>query len=369
MPITKVIKQASDLVFNTVVAQPTVGNEVAPVTLLQPGTTEAVVLVHSADEMPDLGFDENTEVYDQVAAMYEVDGFAGPVAIGTYSGTPVISLDDLKVTATHDGAAVGAMVPGVQKFLEDHLLDGSKWFVPVGMADDDIKDAADVLYTNQRGFLVAQVDNIVDLQKWHDYAVSTQDVKTKLGHFRAVVESNPDHKVAAQAAAYASTKVLLDWMKIGNLTQFTPGGWTQTELNMIESLNGLTVLNKSGDMMLSGNKELNGDEIDNSFNAQYNTDFIQMRLQKWHNGKDYTTFNDDNINELVTTAEAAGEDLFKLGTIAADEDGKADFHVTAVSRSKVSAYEITKRTYKSLGIKQGLPSAIEKIYVNNSIAL
>ncbi|WP_125545371.1 hypothetical protein [Levilactobacillus lindianensis] len=369
MPVTKVIKQPSDLIFNTVVAQATAGNEVAAVTLLQPGDAESVVLVHSADEMPDMGFDENTDVYDVVAAMYEVKDFEGPVAIGTYSSSPVVSLDDLTVIPTADGATIGAQVSGVQKYLEDHLLDGSTWFVPVGMSDDDIKTAADILYTNQRGFLVNQVDNIADLQKWHDYATTTQVEKNKLGHFRTLVDKDNTRKIAGQAAAYASTKVLLDWMRIGDLSQFVANDWTQSELNMIDNLHGLAVVNKSGNMMLSGNKELNGDQIDNSFNAQYNTDLIQTRLQKWLNGKDYTTFNDDNINELVTTAETAGEDLFKEGTIAADINGKADFSVTAVSRSQVSAYEITQRTYKSLSIKQTLPNAIEKVYVSNSISL
>ncbi|WP_367294665.1 hypothetical protein [Levilactobacillus yonginensis] len=373
MAITKVIKQPSDLIINTTIKAASLGGNVAPVALLRRGTdtTEDAILVHDIDEMPDLGFGENTEEYALVESMFDVDGFVGPVQIGTFANADVLSLDDLTATPTADGAKVTGMVPGVQKWLEDHIFDGPKWYIPVGMTDDDIKAAADVLYANQRGFLVHQVETIDELSKWHDYAVSTQSLKNHEGHFHAVVEKNVEHKVAAQAVAFASTTVLLDWMRIGNLNRdtFTPDDWTQTERDMIESLNGLTVEDKAGDFMLSGNMELNGDYIDNAFNAQYNTDYIQLKGQKWLNGKKYTTFNDDNINELVATFEAAGDELFQQGTVAAGDDGKADFHVTAVARANVLAYEISKRTYKSVTIKQTLPNAFEKVYIDNQVTL
>lgn len=372
MAIAKVIKQPSDLIISTTIATPIAGTATAPVALLRPGAVEGTLLAYSADELSDAGFDENTPEYDLVEAMFDVEGFEGPVQIGTYSETPVISLDDVTVTPTADGATIGATVPGIQKYLEDHLMDGPSWFIPVGMSDDDIKTAADILYTNTHGELVHQVDNIADLQKWHDYAISTQMEKNKLGHFRVIVEKDHDRHVAAQACAYASMNILLDWMRVGGpqkLSQFQPDDWTQTELAMIDRLNGLTVVDKSSDFLLSGNNELNGNFIDNSFNAQFNTEFVKMRLQKWLNGKNYTTINDDNISELVTTAETAGEDLFKLGTIAADADGKADFHVTAKSRSQLSAYDIANRTYKSVTITQTLPNSIEKIYMDNTITL
>lgn len=372
MATVKIIKQPSDLITNTIIKTPSLGSNVAPVALLRQGDVEGVVLVHDIDEMPDLGFDETTPEYARVEAMFDLDGFNGPVLIGTYQSGQVISLNDVVATPTDDGATISATVPGVQKWFEDHMFGGPKWYIPVGMSDDDIKTAADILYTNQRGELVHRVNTIEELQEWHDYAESTQHVKNKLGHFRVVVEKDPELYPEAQAVAYASTVIKLDWMRIGGstaFTQFVPDDWTQVERDMIDNLNGLTVVNKAGDNMLSGNKELNGNEIDNSFNAEYNTEYIQLKAQKWLNGNDYTEFTDDNINELLATVQAAGDDLFKQGTIASTIDGKADFSATAVARSQVSAYEITQRTYKSLNIKQTLPSAIEKVYLNNSITL
>lgn len=369
MAIAKVIKQPSDLVINTTILSPNLGPDTAPIALLRPGAAESVALAHDVEEMVDLGFDENTPEYALVEAMFDVEDFEGPVQIGTYSSTPVISLDDVTVTPTEDGATIGATVPGIQKFMEDHLFDGPKWYIPVGMSDEDIKGAAEVLYTNKHGELVNQVTSIDELQKWHDYAVATQNVKNKLGHFRTVVEKNPENQVAAQACAYASMHIALDWMRVGNMTQFTPGDWVQSELDMIDKLNGLTVVNKANDYLLSGNKELNGDFIDNSFNAQYNTEFIQYRLQKWLNKDGYTEINDDNINELYTTALTAGDDLFKLSTVATGSDGKADFHVKAKSYSQLSLYEIAQRKYKSLTIKQKLPNSMETVYVNNVVQL
>lgn len=371
MPIAKIIKQPSDLITTTTVAPLNTGSDTAAVALLRRGTdaTESVLLVHDPEEMPDAGFDETTEEYALVEAMFDVKNFKGPVMIGTYPNTDVISLNDVSVTPTADGATLSATVSGVQKWLEDHLNDGPRWFIPVGMTDDDIKTAADIMYANAHSELVLQVDNIVDLQKWHDYAVATQTDKDKLGHLRAIVEKSAENKPAAQAVAYASTLTLLDWMRIGNLSQFVPNDWTQVERDMIENLNGLTVVNKADDLMLSADKELNGNYIDNSFNAQFNTDFLRYRIQKWMNSKNFTEITDDNISELVTTAQAAGDDLFKLGTIATGDDGKADFHVTAKSRSQLSAYEVSQRKYKSLDVQMGLPNPFEKVYLNNAITL
>lgn len=373
MAITKIIKQPSDVIVNTVIKSLSLGADSGSVVLLIHGTdtTESSQLCYDPDQMVDFGYDENTEEYALVTAMFDVDGFQGPVQLGVVPNAPVVSLDDQVVTPTKDGAIISAMVPGVQKWLEDHIYDGGKWFIPVGLTDDEIKAAADVLYSNQRGFLVHTVDNIDDLRKWHDYAVETQTTKDHLGHFQVVIEKNHDNKVAAQACAYASLNVLLDWMRIGGtgMTQFEPDDWIQSERDEIDALNGLTVVNKAGDNMLSGSKELNGNFIDNAFNAQYNTDYIQLKVQKWLNGRTFTEFTDDNINELLTTVGAAADDLFKIGTIGTNADGKIGFKATAKMRAQLSPFEITERKYKSINIEQGLPNPFEKVYIKNAVTL
>lgn len=373
MAITKIIKQPSDVIVNTTIKSLSLGADSAPITLLVRGTdlTESSQLVYDPDQMVDFGYDENTEEYALIEAMFDVDGFQGPVQIGVFPNGPVASLDDITVTPTEDGAKIGAQVPGVQKWLEDHIYDGAHWYIPVGMTDEEIQEAAEVLYSNQRGFLVHTVDNIDDLRKWHDYAVANQDAKDHLGHFQVIVEKNHDNKAAAQACAYASLNTLIDWMRIGgtDLTQFAPDGWIQSELDEIDALNGLTVVNKAGDFMLSSPKELNGDFIDNAFNAQYNTDYIQYKVQKWLNGKKFTEFTDDNINELLATVQASADDLFKLGTIGTTVDGKIDFKATAKTRAQLSPFEITERKYKSISIEQGLPNPFEKVYIKNAITL
>ncbi|GEO67307.1 hypothetical protein [Levilactobacillus spicheri] len=373
MAITKIIKQPSDVIVNTIIKNPSLGADSAPIALLIHGTdtTESSQLCYDPDQMADFGFDENTEEYALVQAMFDVDGFQGPVQLGVVPNAPVVSLDDQIVTPTKDGATISAMVPGVQKWLEDHIYDGAKWFIPVGLTDDEIKAAAEVLYSNQRGFLVHTVDNMDDLRNWHDYAVANQNTKDHLGHFRVVIEKNHENKVAAQACAFASLNILIDWMRIGgkDLTQFTPDDWIQSERDEIDALNGLTVVDKAGDNMLSGSQELNGDYIDNSFNAQYNTDYLQFKAQKWLNGKKFAEFTDDNINELLTTIDSAAEDLFKIGTIGTTVDGKIDFNATAKTRAQVSQFEIMERKYKSISIEQGLPNPFEKVYIKNAITL
>lgn len=135
MPIAKIIKQPSDLITTTTVAPLNTGLDTAAVALLRRGTdaTESVLLVHDPEEMPDAGFDETTDEYALVEAMFDVKNFKGPVMIGTYPNTDVISLNDVSVTPTADGATVSATISGVQKWLEDHLNDGPRWFIPVGM--------------------------------------------------------------------------------------------------------------------------------------------------------------------------------------------------------------------------------------------
>ncbi|VDG18784.1 hypothetical protein [Lactobacillus brevis] [Lactiplantibacillus mudanjiangensis] len=322
------------------------------------------------DDLPDAGYDENSAVYANVEAMFDVDDFQGPVQVLAYPNEEVPDITGATATPTGDGATVTAkMVPGVVRALEDHALDGAYWNVLVTDDADTIKAAADFLYANQKGLLVTQLSKIADLQALSVYATSTYTEKNKLGILINTITKNTDNHIAAQAAAYASMNLLLDWMHIGNLTQFVQDDWTPAEIDQIIAANGLTVLNKSGDLMLSSSKTANGNFIDNSFIKQYNHDELLKATQKWMNGKKYVNYSDDDIQELLTTIKTELTVLGSQGLIAKKLDGDPDCDATAPNRADVSNVDVTARRLRNVKTKYSLPNAIETIYINNTVTL
>jgi len=380
--ITKLI---SDISINLIIKQMSLGNTLADTIVAVEGTdnTSDFKLYYDPEDVAtDLG--EDTNVYKKVAAAFAQDNFMGPIGVLTYpKGDQQIIADSptttysTKSTPTADGASVElesnssttVTVPGIIAGLADHLWDG--WRYLILDKDDDvetIKDVMHYLYTNQHGILVASVTTIDNLKTLHDEAIGMVQ-KNHMGNTVVIVNKNEEEYHDIDAAVFASQHIPLDWMHVRNLNGFTPNKWNATEYQQILNLNGLTTVNKAGDVVLSNSKALDGSFIDNTFGIQYTRDAIQSGLQRFINSHDLLAYDDAGIKLVIANAESIMNNVAKAGILANGLDGKPIFTVTGVDRAHTPNVNVVKRRYTGLSITCQLVGSMETIPLQLAVTL
>lgn len=380
--ITKLI---SDIDINMSIKEALIGADAPDAIIATKGsdTTSSLKSYYTTDEVAE-DFGADTDVYKKAEFAFGQDGFMGPLGVLTYPNadqeievsTPVTEYNTVS-TPTADGANVELKsittstqtVPGIIAGLQNYLWSG--WRYLILDADDDvetIKTVAHYLYDNKHGILVASVKSIENLKAIHDEAVAM--VKPNhMGNTIGIINKNEGQYPDIAAAVFASKRIPLDWMHIRNLDDVTANEWTYSEYQQILSLNGLTTVNKAGDIMLSNSKALDGSYIDNTFGTQYVYDKLQNGLQKFMNSKDLLTFDDDGINLLAANADGIMQSIAKMGVFAKGDDGKPIMKVDKVSRANTLNADVVKRRYRGLKITCQLVASIETVQLSLSVTL
>lgn len=358
----------------------TVADVVIPVAKDGVERTSLKLYYDSEDVATDFGADSS--VYAKVDTMFSQKDFQGPVAIIT---TPVGEVDtqvdgqtspkNVTVMPTNDGgevatgAASTVKVPGQLKGIIDYLWAGSRYVV---LPDDDDTDLITAigkyLYDNQHMILVASVKSIDNLKLIHD-AATAWVAKDHLGNTAVFVNQNEDQYPDAAAAAFASLHIPLDWMHIRDLVGIDPNDWSADEYQEILDLNGLTTVNKSGNVMVSNSKAVDGSYIDNTFGAQYVNDSLQTGLQRFLNSQDLLSYDDKGIKLLQANAESIMAEIAKTGVIANGIDGKPIYKVTTIDRTNTPNVNVVKRKYTGLSITCQLVGSIETVYLTVQVTL
>lgn len=380
--ITKLI---SDIHINLSIKKASLGSTEANTIMAVKGQDDSMSLklYYAAEDVAaDFGADSNASKKAEFA--FSQDNFMGPLGILVYPNAdqeiavenPVTTYSTVS-TPTADGAnvelksntATTQKVPGIIAGLQNYLWSG--WRYLILDTDDDvetIKSIAHYLYANQHGILVSSVKSIDNLKAIHDEAVAM--VKPDhLGNTIGIVNKNEDEYPDIAAAIFATNHIPLDWMHIRNLNGVTANEWSYAEYQQIADLNGITTVNKSGDIMLSAPKALDGSYIDNTFGTQYVYDELQKGLQKFMNSRDLLTFDDDGINLLAANADGVMQSIAKTGVIAKGSDGKPIMKVDKDSRANTSNVDVANRRYRGLRVTCQLVGSIETIDMSLSVTL
>ncbi len=335
-------------------------------------------------------FDTDSDVYKKAEA-YFAESPNGRLDIVKVSNTTVqipqmtkkpAKPINVNAKATNDGAQVTndiettmIDVDGYVAGLIPNLYCGAK-YVLMAMPDYDKTDTAKAkevkdkyiqsviavgkyIYDNQQTILVTSVDNIADLKTIHDSMVA-QIAKNKLGNTITFINNNEDQYPEVESVAYAVNHIPLDWMRIHGLEGIDANEWTEAEYAQIMEYNGLTMTNKAGDIVVSNSKTADGTYIDHAFGAQYITNAIQVKMQRFLNSTDFLPYDNDGIALLKAQLESVMGEIGAMGLLVR-ENGKPVYSVTTASRENVNVMDYERRIYRGTKVTCTLATAIEKV--------
>ncbi|RHW48691.1 hypothetical protein [Lactobacillus bombicola] len=335
-------------------------------------------------------FDTDSDVYKKAEA-YFAESPNGRLDIVKVSSStvkmPQVTNKPAKPTnvtaqATDDGAKVTNNiettmidVDGYVAGLIPNLYCGAK-YVLMAMPDYDKTDVAKAkevkdkyiqsviavgkyIYDNQQTILVTSVDNITDLKTIHD-AMVAQIAKNKLGNTITFINNNEDQYPEVESVAYAVNHIPLDWMRIHGLEGIDANEWTEAEYAQIMAYNGLTMTNKAGDIVVSNSKTVDGTYIDHTFGAQYITNAIQVKMQRFLNSTNFLPYDNDGISLLKAQLESVMSEIGAMGLLVR-ENGKPVYSVTTASRESVNVMDYERRIYRGTKITCTLATSIEKV--------
>ncbi|MBU9788900.1 hypothetical protein KOM07_05025, partial [Lentilactobacillus sp. G22-6] len=199
--MSDIVKQTTDVHF--IVAIHALTNpDRTPSVAIGTKNTDATTKSNIYDDLDSLSADykENTGVYNQAAAMFEVNGFRGPIEVIAYPNADSITPSGVQSQGTgHGGKVTATPTPGIVVGITQHLFDGFKYLVLDGASETEIEALSDFLYDNQRIMLVTQPNSVATLQTLATHVAGVQKVKDKLGNTAAIVETAKDRYPAAQA--------------------------------------------------------------------------------------------------------------------------------------------------------------------------
>lgn len=366
--MSDIVKQTTDVHFIVAIHALNTSDS-APSVAIATKNTDATTKSNIYDDLESLSADyaENTGVYAQAAAMFDVNGFNGPVEVIAYPNVDSNTPSGVKSQGTTTGGTVTAAAtttPGIVAGITQHLFDGFKYLVLDGATETEIEALSDFLYDNQRIMLVTQPNSVTALQTLATHVAGVQTVKDQLGNTAAIVETATDRYPAAQAVAYAAANLPVDFQHIGNLSQFEPdANLTTDDYDTIAGLNATLVVNKAGDYMLLNGKALAGNYIDQFVHTQLVIDTLQTNLQKYLNRKNFPIYNDATIKEMTQTINAVSTSLLQMGVLY------TAIVVNSVPRANVLNSDVTARKYNGFSLSAQIADDIDTINAKLDLTL
>ncbi|MCT3552100.1 hypothetical protein [Lentilactobacillus buchneri] len=364
--MSDIVKQTTDVHFIVAIHALTNPNS-APSVAIATKNTDATTKSNIYDDLDSLSADyaENTGVYAQAAAMFDVNGFNGPVEVIACPNVDSNTPSGVQSQGTTTGGTVTATTtPGIVVGIAQHLFDGFKYLVLDGATETEIEALSDFLYDNQRIMLVTQPNSVTALQTLATHVAGYQTVKNQLGNTAAIVETATDRYPAAQAVAYAAANLPVDFQHIGNLSQFEPDAdLTTDDYDTIAGLNATLVVNKAGDYMLLNGKALAGNYIDQFVHTQLVIDTLQTNLQKYLNRKNFPIYNDATIKEMTQTINAVSTSLLQMGVLY------TAIVVNSVPRANVLNSDVAARKYNGFSLSAQIADDIDTINAKLDLTL
>ncbi|WP_249662798.1 hypothetical protein [Lentilactobacillus buchneri] len=364
--MSDIVKQTTDVHFIVAIHALT-NSDSTPLVAIATKNTDATTKSNIYDDLDSLSADyaENTGVYAQAAAMFDVNGFNGPVEVIGYPNVDSNTPSGVQSQGTTTGGTVTATTtPGIVVGITQHLFDGFKYLVLDGATETEIEALSDFLYDNQRIMLVTQPNSVTALKTLATHVAGYQTVKNQLGNTAAIVETATDRYPAAQAVAYAAANLPVDFQHIGNLSQFEPDAdLTTDDYDTIAGLNATLVVNKAGDYMLLNGKALAGNYIDQFVHTQLVIDTLQTNLQKYLNRKNFPIYNDATIKEMTQTINAVSTSLLQMGVLY------TAIVVNSVPRANVLNSDVAARKYNGFSLSAQIADDIDTINAKLDLTL
>lgn len=324
-----------DVVVN-ISKQPLPGNTGVGTPLVIQGKAETAVSYtecHNVEDVVSAGFEVETPVYKQCAAIFEQDNKPNVIAVCATQGKIADELPKLKN----------------QIFRQ---------IIPVLGAEDTLAE------------LVTYVDKTEDKMIFTSVNASTELSAVKSDRVFAIVYSGKSTGVeGAVVGASAGYKAGEITYKNLILKGIEPEDLTETQIDQIHKAGGICILRKAGDVVTSEGIVTSGEYADVIDGIDYILNNIAYESQKLLNTNPKTPFTDIGISQLETVTYSVLSKAYSQGIIDETEKGAPDFETNFMKRSELPQQDIKERTYNGGYFNFAIMGAIHYAKINGVLTI
>lgn len=219
---------------------------------------------------------------------------------------------------------------------------------------------------------VTLLSNVFEANKDHFLVIQTTDVtflKALQGQAYTIALKHDitEPMDAAYVGAIATLPVGSTTWKFKTLRGIAPEALTSTELNAINQANAVAYTTVFGKDQTTEGKSLSGEYIDTLHGVIWVRNEMQAKLQKLLQDNDKLPYSQIGINMILAVATQVLNTAYEKGIIQQDDNGKADFTISATGRNEQSAKDLSNRHYGGLSFTYHASGAIHSITVRGTI--
>lgn len=287
----------------------------------------------SLDEVMEDGFDQETPVYKQCAALFIQNSRPAKVAVCVGTG---------KVTET------------LNLIKEKDF----RQVIPIlGENDDALKELAAYIEASEDKMLFVKVAD-----------VSSLAVLGKMDRTMAIVYAGSDEGVeGAVVGATAGLTVGSFTYKNIIIKGITPDPLTDSQIEAIHDAGGICIVKRAGDIVTSEGTVLSGEYADIIDSKDYIIKNIAYKAQKLLNSSPKLSFDNVGISQLEGVVTNVLKEASTMGMIAMDEDGVPIYSTDFATRAGTSQADRAARTYNGGKFSFDLAGAIHYATINGTI--
>lgn len=234
------------------------------------------------------------------------------------------------------------------------------WTFAIRAKSDDqqseLKMLSNIFEANQDHLLVIQTNDVSAL-----VALQGQNYTIGLKHNTAEAAD------AAFVGAIATLPVGSVTWKFKTLNGITPESLTATELVGINKVNAVAYTTVFGKDQTTEGKVLSGEYIDTIHGIIWVKSNMESAMEKLLQENDKVPYSQVGINMVLGAATQVLSKAYEQGIIQADENGKADFTISAAPREQQSAQDLSNRHYGGLSFAYHASGAIHTLTVHGTV--
>ncbi|MGL5885435.1 MAG: DUF3383 family protein, partial [Bombilactobacillus sp.] len=172
---------------------------------------------------------------------------------------------------------------------------------------------------------------------------------------------------AAFVGAIATLPVGSTTWKFKTLQGISPESLTANELNSINKVSAIAYTTVFGKDQTTEGKSLSGEYIDTLHGIIWVKNEMQAQLEKLLQSNNKLPYDQTGINMVLATATQVLTKAFEKGIILTDDNGKADYTVSATPRQQQSAQDLSDRHYGGLSFTYHASGAIHSLTIHGSV--
>lgn len=216
------------------------------------------------------------------------------------------------------------------------------------------------------------LSNIFEVNQDHLFVVETHDLTLSIAlqgqNYTFVLYHDLSEAMDSPiVGAIANKPVGSTTWKFKTLNNVTPESLTADEVNSITRANAIAYTTVFGKDQTTEGKTASGEYIDTIHGIIWVQNEMQRQIEKLMQDNDKIPYDQVGINMILSVARQVLNQAHEMGIIQSDDNGKADFTITATPRGQQSAEDLSNRHYGGIRFTYHAAGAIHSLTVQGSI--